>query len=465
MEHYLNNDETKSGWQRKRQNAPVEEQLDLHGILSIVKRHRKIVYYTLCLAIILAVLVNLLPPTYEARVVIRVVPSAKALTDMTVASWSSEELARQKMYTYAELIRSRTVVEAMLDKVNPGRKDALTYEKVIGRISVRPLKDTEILNVFVSADTPEEAQMLVNALAVAFNERLVDIVRAEGKEARIFIGERFAEVKRDLDTAEKALSEYKKANRVIAISEQTKSFVERQAIIKKLEAENRLALEAARTKVRNTSVIQDTPALAQYRIRLMEAETELAGVLKNYTEQHPRVKALRASIVDNQNMINAELARIAAGEISLSETQQSALHHINSQAELEAANLPATETKVARLMLDYSVAEGLYTMLAKRYEDSRISEIKESTNVQIIDMAYLPGSPVKPRKHLNLAIAAVLGLFTGTMLTFVAEYFFKTIDTAEDVRRYLNLRVIGSIPQTAPKPGWKVWQTNKRMNL
>jgi len=435
-----------------------QEQVDLHKLLSIVRRRRKWIYYSFCVAILLAILFNLLPPTYEAKVTIRVKPAARGLGDTAGLAWSSEELARQKMYTYAELIKSRTVVEAAIAKLSTEDPAPLSYEKAVEKIRVRPVKDTEILEIIVLAGSPADAQTLVNALAVAFNERLLDIVRAESKDARVFIGERLADVKRDLDKAEKALVEYKKSNQVVAINEQARTFVERQSTLKKLEAENKLALEAARAKLRAPSIIVDTPVLQQYRNRLAEQEAELAGLLKTLTPQHPRVLNLQASINENRIKLQSELIRIAKGEVSLSETQKSTLQQINSQEEKELAQLPATEIRLARLMLDYSVAEGVYTMLAKRYEESRISEVMESTNVQIFDMASLPEEPVRPRKNLNLAIAAFLGLFVGTMLTFVVEYFYKTIDTAEDVREYLNVPVIGIVPRLDPKSRWKWWQ-------
>ncbi len=438
-----------------------QEQIDLHKLISIVRRRRKVLYCTFCAAIILAFIINLLPPTYEAKVTIRVKPTATGLADTSKVAWSSEEMARQKMYTYAEFIKSRTVVEAAINKVNIDKQAALRYESVVGQITVRPLKDTEILNILVMAGSPQDAQTLVNAVVVAFNERLVEIVRAESKDARIFIGDRLTEVKRDLDKAEKALVNYKKNNQIVAISEQTRTFVDRQSNLKRLEAENRLALDAARAKMRSPSIIADTPVIQQYRSRLAEQEAEMAGLRKNYTDQHPRVKSLQASITENRNKLQNELVRIAKGEVSLSEAQKATLQLINSQEEKESAKLPATETGLARLMLDYSVAEGLYTMLAKRYEEARIVEIMESTNVQIVDMASLPQEPVKPRKGLNFVIAAFLGLFVGTMGAFVVEYFYKTIDTVEDVRQYLDLRVIGSIPRRDVKSRWTLWRSKE----
>ena len=66
-------------------------------------------------------------------------------------------------------------------------------------------------------------------------------------------------------------------------------------------------------------------------------------------------------------------------------------------------------------------------------------------------MAVLPEEPVKPKKVFNLCIALFLGLFTGVLSTFFLEYFYKTIDTVEDLRRHLSVPVIGVIPRVGAR--------------
>lgn len=438
-----------------------QEQLDLRSLLAIVTRRRKVVYITFCLAMILAIIINLTPPTYEAKVTLRVKPATRGLSDTPGLAWSLEE-TKQKMFTFAELIKSRTVLDAAVDKINAAEKINVNYDDVYNKVTVRPLKDTEVLHIFAFAVSPQEAQIIVNSVANAFNERLRDIVRAESKETRIFIGERLADVKRDLEKTEKALVEFQGKNKAIAITEQTRNIVDRQSAIKKMEAENRLAAQAALAKANKPSIIPDTPVIQQYRTRLAEQEAELAGLLKTHTPQHPSVLRLQASISENRKKLQSELSRIAKGEVALSETQKVTLRGLSIVEEQEMAKIPEKERGLARLLRDYKVAEELYTMLAKRYEEARISEIMESANVQIVDLASLPEDPVKPRKTLNFALAAFLGIFVGTMITFVAEYFHKTIDTAEDVRYYLNQRVIGSIPRRVSESRWKIWTTKTK---
>lgn len=75
-----------------------------------------------------------------------------------------------------------------------------------------------------------------------------------------------------------------------------------------------------------------------------------------------------------------------------------------------------------------------------------VKDIMMVENVQVIDEAQVPDMPVKPRPKLNMAIAGVLGLMVGIFLAFLLEYLDNTIKTPDDVEKYLELPVIGTIP-------------------
>lgn len=72
-------------------------------------------------------------------------------------------------------------------------------------------------------------------------------------------------------------------------------------------------------------------------------------------------------------------------------------------------------------------------------------------NVQIIDKAEVPTTPVKPRPFLNMSIAGTLGMIIGMLLVFLIEYMDNTIRTASDVDKYLGFSVIGTVPKSKNK--------------
>ena len=73
---------------------------------------------------------------------------------------------------------------------------------------------------------------------------------------------------------------------------------------------------------------------------------------------------------------------------------------------------------------------------------SEISQIMRVENVEIIDPAVVPVTPVKPRPMLNIAIAFVLALMVGVGLAFLLEYLDHTIKTPNDVEKFLELPVL-----------------------
>ena len=76
----------------------------------------------------------------------------------------------------------------------------------------------------------------------------------------------------------------------------------------------------------------------------------------------------------------------------------------------------------------------------------KVLELMKVENVSIIDKANLPTDPVEPRLLHNIAIAASAGLFAALGIIFLMEYLDDKINTIEDVREYLNLTVLGTIP-------------------
>lgn len=75
-----------------------------------------------------------------------------------------------------------------------------------------------------------------------------------------------------------------------------------------------------------------------------------------------------------------------------------------------------------------------------------VKEIMKVENVQVIDPAQVPTSPVSPRPLMNIGIAGVLGVMLGIFIAFLKEFLDNSIKTPEDVEKYLGVPVLGTIP-------------------
>jgi capsular polysaccharide biosynthesis protein len=66
--------------------------------------------------------------------------------------------------------------------------------------------------------------------------------------------------------------------------------------------------------------------------------------------------------------------------------------------------------------------------------------------VKIMDKGELSKAAIKPKKALNVAIAFILGLLVSVGVSFLLEYMDSTIKTPEDIKKHLDLPVLGTIP-------------------
>lgn len=455
-----------------------ETTLDLKEIFRIMKKRCKLIRNVFLIFVILAVVISLIiPPTYEAVTNLRV-KQPKGLGDSLLADLPVDSSAhtKQLMNTYAEILKGRTVLQEVIDQTQGDKEEVPTYEQFLKRITTEPVKDTEILKIKVTAKSPEEAEWVANTLVNTFLERMTFLVRAEQSNVRVFIGQRLQESKQELEQSEEALQEYKTQQKIVDPAEETKAMLTKLSDIDKLAAQNKADLAAAQATLgvtqqqlnqEKSGFVADSPLIQQYKGKLADEEVQLVTLIANYTDKHPQVEATRAAIEATKVKLNTEIARVisadapsmnpihiglvqgkiqAEAQIAAGSAQNQAINSIVSASEQELGTLPVKEQGLMKVMRNASVNQEIYIMLAKRYEEARISEVMEPTEVQVIDVAIAPDKPIKPKKILNVLIAAICGLFVGTGWAFLKEYMHKTIRTAEDVQQYLDMPVMGSIP-------------------
>ncbi|MCF8566820.1 capsular biosynthesis protein [Alicyclobacillus tolerans] len=139
------------------------------------------------------------------------------------------------------------------------------------------------------------------------------------------------------------------------------------------------------------------------------------------------------------------------------------------QAVISNLNLPYTPTQLGGMIkvsnpdqsqvIQVSVTASSQPLAAKIansvasvFQD-KAQTLMDVQNVQIVDSAATNpnASPVKPNKKLNVAIALILGLMVSVGLAFLMEYLDNRLRTEDDIRKYLNIPVLGTVVEFDPK--------------
>lgn len=457
-----------------------ETKFELEDIIRILKKkHRFILVVTISVTLLTGIISFIIPPTYQGVAVLRIKEPQNGLADSVLANLPmvNSTYIDQLVATYAEILKSRNVIYTVIKKTQSGTEPIPTYEEMLKRIDIQPVKDTQIIDVMVKAKSAIKAKTITNIMVDIFLNRLTQLNRSEQVALSDFINSRFQDSKKDLLNAEQALAAYQQSQKILTPDEEVKTMIDRFAQIDQLAAENKLDMATAQAKLNtiqtqlsseNKALVADSPLIQQYNSKLADLEIQLTGLLEKYTPKHPQVAAIRAEIAETKNKLNAEISRVineeapslsplhqnllltkfqAEADIKVVQAQADSIVKIQAAHETEIMKLPAKEQGLTRLLRDASVAQDIYIMLAKRFEEAKIDEMMQQTDLQIVDRAIIPDKPIQPKKGLNILIGLFLGLCSGIGLVFVSAYLRQTIDTQDDVKHYLGLPVLGNIPE------------------
>ena len=454
--------------------------IDLHEIGAILKRNAANIARVTGVCIVAAgVYLAVATPVYESQALLRVKQPKGIGTSLLEAMPMGNAMANtQLMNTYAEILKSRSVIVQVIEKTEEPDKEGkfIQYEDYLKKnITTAPFKDTEIMQFTARAETAEKAQQVNKMIVEGFLNRLTELSRDQQKATRGFIEERAVAAKKELKDAEDKLTEYKKANDIIAPDDAVKLATEKMGMVDKLNAENRVALATANARLASTNAqlngeaasIADNKSIQLYNSQLAQLEGERISYLDKYTAQHPKVKQVEQEIANLKQKINSEINKVASlqapsdnpvhqqllaakfqseAEASVAQSNLAKLAQIDNDNKTDLRNLSDKEQEFVNLMRDVTVANEIYVMLAKRVEEAKVAEASVATEVQVVDSGTLPEKPAKPKKALTLLLAALLGALASSGFVVVRELLNRTIKNSDDVANYLDLPVLGSVP-------------------
>ena len=453
--------------------------IDLLEVLHVVKRHSwHIIKITAgCLVLACLYLLLIAKPVYESEALLQIKSQhGLASSLLNGPEGISVQMIQQRMSTFAQVLTSRGVVEPVMEqeaKETSGKE--LTYESYVKRITVSPVKNTEILRIGVFGKSAEEARKTNQRLLESFLQKITVLGNTEETKTRKFLEQRMVLAKENLEKAEMELEKFKTEHKLTSPSDSANTSMGR---IKSRENElvsNQVALETAQAKLAAVdaqlanvgAASADNQTVKQYNEQLAKLEQTRIAYLEKYTEKHPRMIDLNAQIAGLKQKVAEETARVAnlqapsdnkvhqelvarkfasQTEVAVAQQKAESLRNALAKDNEDLDKYTALQKEFARLSREASVAKDIHGMLAKRLEEAKIAEVMQQNNVQIVNEPTLPEKPAKPKKLQVLALAALLGMLFSSGYYVVQGLMHPVIRQERDVENHLGLAVLGCIP-------------------
>ena len=319
---------------------------------------------------------------------------------------------------FVELLRSSSVTGPLIERFELQRAYFKRYRvdaaKVLARrTTIVQDKKSGVITLSVKDTDPRRARDLAQAYLDQLNILVNRTNTSPAHQEKMFIERRVQQVKRDLDNAQEAMSEFSSTHATIDLKEQTRATVESQAM---LEGE------------------------------LIAAESELQSLQQLYGDSNIRVRSVEAKIASLKKEVGKMEGTSAPLPTSANSVQAA------DKSYLPLRQVPRLAIPYANLYRELHIQETLYDLLTQQYEVARIQEAKDIPSVNVIDV---PGIPEKksfpPRTLLTLVLTLIF--FSGCSFYLICRHHWLLIDPG-DPRKRLGREMFDSFVSAWPA-SWK----------
>lgn len=334
-------------------------------------------------------------------------------------------------------------------------------DAVSRRLTVRRVGLTYSMAVSFTSDSPTKAARIANAFAERYLQSQLTAKFDANSQANAFLGARLEDLRRQVETADAAVSTYRIDNGLLSaqgatLTEQEISVYNQQlASARAQQAEQDARLRTARSQMAAGSNGDDvgealtSPVVQNLRAQRAAISTRVADLSVRYGPLHPDMIRARQELADIDAQIQAEIRRVVSNldaQAQVARQRTASVETSLSAARGTLADNNAASVRLRELEGEAEAARAIYRAFLDRYRETSAQTGVEQADARIVSRATPPTSQSAPNLMLSLALGLVLGVGAGALAVIVANTMQTGLGGPDDIERKLGLAPIGAIP-------------------
>ncbi len=377
--------------------------------------------------------------------------------------------AREQDYlqTQYKNLQSRTLIESVIAKLklreDPRYARSLDPVRAVSRdITIAPLRLSRLVEINVEHSDPAKAALIANTLASDFIDMNLEQKLKASVDAVAWLKKEVEDQKSKVQITEELLQNYKMQYHEVSLEESEN--ITRQGLVQAQTELSRTRGEAAQAvraiseiqnKLKAGSPLETIPEVANnltvqsLKKEIAIQEANLQALLKRYREKHPSVIQATAQLanlkesLEHETQVVFEALRNAADVAS---AREQSLQSVVEEEQKKQMNLNKLKIQYDVLKRDADNNKLIYTNVLTRWKETELSSRIMSNNMRMVDPAFVPLKPTKPRVVLTLFLGVFGGIGAALALAFFVNYLDDSIKGQDDVETYLRLPFLGYVP-------------------
>lgn len=305
------------------------------------------------------------------------------------------------------ILQSRTVEDALISEFNlrkiyGDRRWQKARSDLESNTDIEDDRKSGIIAIHVTDKSPQRAAAMAAAYVTELNHVVTNLNTSSAHRERVFLEGRLQQVQQNLETDEKAFSQFASKNTAIDVPQQGKAMI---------------------------------AAAASLEGQLIADETELQSLRSIYTDSNVRVKSAEAQIASLRQQLQQMGGKGGTGQSGSSDQGDSSLYPSIRQ-------LPILGVTYADMYRRTKVQEAVFETLTQEYEMAKVEEAKETPSVKVLDPPNLAEKPSSPNRLLIILGGACL-CFLAAVAWVLGQSKWDHID-ANDPGKLLAQEIFGT---------------------
>lgn len=313
-----------------------DDSIDLSRLFQIMGNHKSVIVGIISICTIVAVVISFaLPKQYASTTLVQVRSDGSVGATTALAALGAGRLNAPTM-SYIELMKTRTVIEPVIDLLEFEEDERPTAEKFAKTyLEITNPKESNLIEVKAIWENPETAQQISKAVVDNFLQMQTDMNQQTQSLLLKFLEKRIVESKEASEVAEEKLLIFSKEHKIYSPDDQVKNVVTQMASYDKAMADfevsiqsEQASLDAANAALEDQKMnsriynISDNEIVQSLRSQIVAKQLELVGLRQSYTEKHPSLQKALGELQQLENSLHSEVvATVDSNVVTLNPAQ------------------------------------------------------------------------------------------------------------------------------------------------
>ncbi|WP_292634337.1 GumC family protein, partial [Mesorhizobium sp.] len=337
-------------------------------------------------------------------------------------------------------------------------RTATTLDSLRRVLAVKRDDKVLVLNIIITAKSPQKASDIANAIATAYLADQADARKEKAAKASEAITARLDEQRKRVEQAENAVEAYRSQHNMVMAQGNLVSDQELTGLNAELTAAQARTqqLKAQVDQLRRQGGAPDATSEATRSSTISSLRAQEAALVDQIAQlgtglgpRHPSMIAAQQQLRDLRVLIQRELGRIvtaAETDYERSLANQQALQAKVAALKSKSLDTDQASVRLRELQRDLDAVRTVYANYLQRAQETREQTNVDSTNARIISNAMPALKKSWPPKGLLVFGAVFGGLALGIGMALIAEYLSPTVLSANQMQSAIEAPVLGVLP-------------------